>query len=314
MASCGGKQDTFSAWSCSKSMHGWIMLTWRLVMLTVVCQAMGQGDKAALIIIDVQECFLEEGSQPVPDGKEVIPVINRIRSVYEDAFSLVVLSQDWHCSDHVSFASQHPGHRPYDVVTLQYDSEGHLCASLSVPPSYPYAHSCSQVHYNISQSLWPNHCIMNVTAGPTSSAIDSRLTRKPSDEIVWKGNNCEVDSYSAFNSNGGLRHTRLHRLLQRHDITVVYVVGLALDYCVYYTSLDAHGLGYKTYTIVDATRGIAANTTQEAVSDLKTKGIHVIQSSSLAGLLSVSGGPAVHTQSHMEYLLHLLCIIYVYVS
>ncbi|XP_046545588.1 nicotinamidase-like isoform X2 [Haliotis rubra] len=291
MASCG-KQDTIIAWSCSKLLHGFSMMTWRLVMLSVLCQALGQDDKAALIIIDVQDCFLESGTLPVPEGKEVIPVINRIRSAYEDAFSMVVLSQDWHCSDHVSFASQHPGHRPFDEVTLQYDSKGHLCTSSSVPPSFPYAHACSQVRYNISQSLWPDHCIMNVTSGPTSSAIDSRLTRKPNDEIILKGNDCEVDSYSAFNSNGGLRHTRLHRLLQRNNISVVYVVGLALDYCVYYTSLDAHSLGYKTYTVADATRGIAVISTQEAVADLKTKGVHVIQSSSLAGLLSVSGAPA----------------------
>ncbi|XP_071100680.1 nicotinamidase-like isoform X2 [Haliotis cracherodii] len=288
------------------------MWTCGLVMLIVVCRAIGHGPKAALIIIDVQDCFLENGSQPVPDGKEVIPIINSIRSAHESAFSMVVLSQDWHCSDHVSFASQHPGHKPYDVVTLQYDAEeyfpnvaGHLCTS---------AHSCSQVHLNLTQRLWPDHCIMNVTSGPTSSGIDKRLTRNPYDEIVWKGNDCQVDSYSAFNSNGGLRHTRLHRLLQRNSISEVYIVGLALDYCVYYTSVDAHNLGYKTYTVIDAARGVAVNSTKTATANLKTKGIQVIKSSSLAALLGVGGASAQpQPQPHTKYLLLLLSIIHVYI-
>ncbi|XP_060063523.1 nicotinamidase-like [Ylistrum balloti] len=229
-------------------------------------------ENIALIIIDVQNCFLPGGSLAVENGQEVIPVINTLRTDYEDTFRLVVLSQDWHCSDHISFASQHTGFNAYQEVTLLYSENGTLCEPVS---------ACQSVAYNVTQMLWPDHCVIN----STSAEFDDRLIQKDSDVIIRKGYNCKVDSYSAFFDNGQFSQTGLNQILQDANISTVFVTGLALDYCVYYTSSDSKRLGYKTYLVEDASRGVASDTSEAAMADMKSKGINIIQSKEVGAIL-----------------------------
>ncbi|XP_048774974.1 nicotinamidase-like [Ostrea edulis] len=229
------------------------------------------ADKIALLVIDVQNCFLPTGNLPVADGDHVIPVINDIRRKYDNLFSLVVFSQDWHCVDHVSFASQHSGKAPYNTVILQYNNEGMLCDPTS---------QCD-VEYNITQVLWPDHCIKNTT----TAEFASNITKKNSDFIVKKGYHCKIDSYSAFFDNGGFSHTQLDRKLKENKISTVIVTGLALDYCVFYTAKDAKKLGYNVYVVEDATRGVANSTSNGAVKDMNNRGIHIIQSDQLEDIM-----------------------------
>ncbi|KAK7113413.1 nicotinamidase-like isoform X2 [Littorina saxatilis] len=264
-----------------------------LVLLTITAALAGtqtvRGHQAALLIIDVQDCFLPRGSLAVSDGDQVIPVINKLREDFKDAFSLVVLSQDWHCPDHVSFASQHPGFNPYSVVNLTYNADGALCHGASVPSNFPYAVDCSNQPGSklrvVQQTLWPDHCIRNVTSGGTSAEFSPLLTMKDSDVVVRKGYLCGVDSYSAFFDNGGFRQTELNGILKEHNIDLVVVTGLALDYCVYYTSKDAHALGYKVLTVTDAARGVAPGSTEAALEDMKNIGIELITAADLEGAL-----------------------------
>ncbi|KAK7500897.1 hypothetical protein BaRGS_00007777 [Batillaria attramentaria] len=254
-------------------------------------------DETALLIIDVQDCFLPNGSLAVTDGDQVIPVINRIRQDFEQDFSLVVLSQDWHCPDHVSFASQHEGGTPYSLVNLTYNSEGRLCREDSIVSSDQHGVRCSPQKSDsdmitVTQTLWPDHCIKNVTSGPTSAAFSDSLKRKDSDVVIRKGFNCDIDSYSAFYDNGGFRQTELNSVLKQHNVGRVVVTGLALDYCVYYTSLDAHKLGYKVITVTDAARGVAPDSTSAALSDMEANGIELVKSESLRAALDTSSNKA----------------------
>ncbi|XP_076451541.1 nicotinamidase-like [Babylonia areolata] len=247
--------------------------------------AAAEPSKAALLIIDVQDCFLPGGSLAVSQGDQVIPVINKIRADYGSQFSIVVLSQDWHCSDHVSFASQHPGVKPYFVVPLKYNAKGQLCFGSSVPDNYTYAVNCSSVNTTVNQTVWPDHCIQNETLGPTSAQFSTSLTREPTDVVIQKGDSCGVDSYSAFYDNGGFKQTALNQVLKSRDIGVVVVTGLALDYCVYYTSKDAHRLGYKVLTVTDAARGVANDSTAAALEDMRKTGVELVTEAELGEAL-----------------------------
>ncbi|XP_041374876.1 nicotinamidase-like [Gigantopelta aegis] len=263
--------------------YSWIGLLCALAV-PVTCNS-----KSALIIVDVQECFLQGGSLAVAHGNQVVPVINEIRRKYEKQFSLVILSQDWHCPDHVSFVSTHPGTSLYQVVNLTYNKEGQLCFGDNVPDTYQHGLHCNSTAYVVPQTLWPDHCIQNVT-GPTSAAFSKQMTRKQDDVVIRKGFNCEVDSYSAFFDNGGFSQTELNETLSAAGISRVFVLGLALDYCVYYTAKDANRLGFNTYLIQDASRGVARSSITNALVDMKSHGIHIIQSADMAHLF-VSRAP-----------------------
>nr|XP_022320868.1 uncharacterized protein LOC111123069 isoform X2 [Crassostrea virginica] len=225
--------------------------------------------RIALLVIDVQNCFLPTGSLPVNDGDQVIPVINGIRQQYDNLFSLVVFSQDWHCSDHISFASQHDGKNSYSTTILQYDNTGKLCES-----------TCD-VQYNLTQVLWPDHCIKNTT----DAEFAVNVTRSNTDVIVKKGYHCKIDSYSAFFDNGGFSQTELDVKLKEKDIKSVIITGLALDYCVFYTAKDAKRLGYNVYVVQDATRGVEEGTTVSAVREMKDQGINIVQSSEMSRVM-----------------------------
>lgn len=233
------------------------------------------ASNVALIIVDVQNCFLPNGSLPVHESYQVIPVINNIRRKFGSSIALTVLTQDWHCENHVSFASQHPNKSSYDVITLNYNSSGYLCPTSNV--------SCV-VNYSINQTLWPDHCVKDTDGAKFSD----QLVREPTDIVIQKGTDCHVDSYSGFFNNGGFSQTEMERSLRQHNISTVIVTGLAADYCVYYTSKDAKRLGFATYMVFDATKPFAQSTLNASQEDLKNLGVHVIFAHELNRVLAIT--------------------------
>ncbi|WP_207420493.1 bifunctional nicotinamidase/pyrazinamidase [Desertivirga brevis] len=199
----------------------------------------------ALLIIDVQNDFLPGGSLAVPSGNEIIPVINKI----QEKFDLVLATQDWHPSSHKSFASNHDGRVAFETVELK----------------------------GLNQVLWPDHCVQGSYGAELSSEIDW----KRSEVVIRKGTDPEIDSYSGFYDNGHLKSTGLAGLLKDRKIKSIYVAGLAADYCVYFTALDAISAGFDTFFIEDATRAIDAKGVQEARKDLVVRGAKIITSDEL---------------------------------
>jgi nicotinamidase/pyrazinamidase len=174
----------------------------------------------ALIIVDLQNDFLPGGALPVPHGDEVIPVANELQR----HFNLVVATKDWHPPDHGSFAANHPGKKPGDRIMLD----------------------------GIEQILWPVHCVQNTRGAEFALSFDtSRIAH-----VFHKGIDPKIDSYSTFFDNAHRRHTGLAHYLEKRAIKDIYLMGLALDYCVKYSVLDARHLGLNTHVIVDGCRGI----------------------------------------------------------
>lgn len=238
----------------------------------------------ALIIVDVQNCFTEGGTLPVPNGNEVIPVINDIRTNLGNSFSLVVRSQDWHCSDHVSFASQHPGHTIFDVIELDYNAEGELCNTTDILGDYA-VYCDDDIEYKLEQTLWPDHCVIDTE----DANFHPDLIQKDTDVVVRKGYRCQVDSYSAFFDNGGFSHTELQERLEEHDIDTVVITGLATDFCTFFTAMDAHKLKYTTYFVWDATRGIMNATMEAARKEMTDNGITILNAADLKDALECHG-------------------------
>jgi nicotinamidase/pyrazinamidase len=175
----------------------------------------------ALVIVDLQNDFLPGGALPVPGGDEVISLANEL----QDRFEMIVATQDWHPADHGSFATNHPGKRPGDRIMLD----------------------------GIEQILWPVHCVQNTRGAEFASSFDrSRVV-----QVFQKGIDPRIDSYSTFFDNAHRRATGLGDFLRERSISDVYLLGLALDYCVTYSALDARGLGFHTHVILDACRAIA---------------------------------------------------------
>ena len=177
-------------------------------------------DTDALLVIDVQNCFLPGGSLAVPGGDEIVPIINRLAA----GFHNVILTQDWHTSDHVSFAAKHPGKRPFDVIELPYGM----------------------------QVLWPDHCVQ----GTEGAALSKDLSIPHAQAIIRKGFHRAVDSYSAFLEADRTTETGLRGYLESRGLKRVFLVGLATDFCVAWSALDARRLGFAAFVIEDATRGI----------------------------------------------------------
>jgi nicotinamidase/pyrazinamidase len=204
------------------------------------------GPDAALIVVDVQNCFLPGGSLAVAKGDEIIPLINRIAKSFQN----VVLTQDWHTPGHVSFASSHTGKKPFDSVQLPYGK----------------------------QILWPDHCVQ----GTEGAAIHKDINIPHAQLILRKGFNRNVDSYSAFVEADGRSKTGLDGYLNERGIKTVYVVGLATDFCVAWTAMDARKLGLAAAVIEDACRGIDTHGSLAAAwKDMQQVGVKRIQSSDI---------------------------------
>ncbi len=204
-------------------------------------------DSAALLVIDVQNCFLPGGSLAVKDGEQVVPVINRIAK----AFTNVVLTQDWHTPAHVSFASSHAGKKPFEMVDLAYGK----------------------------QVLWPDHCVQ----GTDGAALSKDLTIPQAELIIRKGFHKEVDSYSAFTEADGKTSTGLAAYLKARNIDTVFLAGLATDFCVAWSAVDARKAGLETYVVEDACRGIdTQGSLAKAWADMAASGVKRIQSGDIA--------------------------------
>lgn len=203
-----------------------------------------------LIIVDIQYDFLPGGSLAVPGGDEIIPVVNNLT----EHFDLVVATQDWHPPDHASFASNHPGKKPFDRIELG----------------------------GMDQVLWPNHCVQGTRGAELPAALDSRRV----EAIFRKGMDPGIDSYSGLFDNGHKKSTGLGDYLKGKKADNVFVVGLAGDYCVYYTVMDALMIGFRAVLIEDATRVISDAGYQTALQAMRDKGAEVISSSDF--ILSLS--------------------------
>lgn len=174
----------------------------------------------ALIIVDVQYDFLPGGSLEVAKGDEILPIINSIQKDYD----LVVATQDWHPQDHLSFASKHEGRLPIEVIDLD----------------------------GLEQVLWPDHCVQESYGAQISEDLDSSRI----EAIFRKGMDPRIDSYSGFYDNGKRKDTGLAGYLKARKIDEVHVCGLAADFCVFFTAMDAISEGFKTSIISKATKAI----------------------------------------------------------
>ena len=205
---------------------------------------------AALIVVDIQNDFLPGGALAVPRGDETVAIANRLMSL----FPTVVLTADWHPADHASFASQHAGKSPYDVVPMPYGN----------------------------QVLWPDHCV----AGTTGADFAAGLETVRAHAVIRKGTDKNCDSYSGFLAADRKTPTGLAGYLKSRGVTTVFVCGLATDFCVAWTAHDAAAAGFKTYLIEDASRAIdAGGSLAAAMAGLKTAGVGVIEKKDVPGLL-----------------------------
>jgi nicotinamidase/pyrazinamidase len=195
----------------------------------------------ALILVDIQNDFLPGGSLEVPAGDAVIPIANRLMS----CFDLIVATQDWHPAEHSSFAENHPGTSPGDVIQLRGQP----------------------------QVLWPTHCVQ----GTTGCDLATELQAAGIHHIVLKGTDPEVDSYSGFFDNDRRHATGLERFLREKDVRRVFVMGLATDYCVKFTVLDALALGFQTHVVVDGCRGVnlEPDDVEQALQEMREAGAHL---------------------------------------
>ena len=202
----------------------------------------------ALIMVDIQHDFLPGGSLAVGNGDEII---DYVVSLMKDSgrYELVVATQDWHPAGHGSFASAHPGAHPFDLGELS----------------------------GVEQVLWPDHCVqgesgarLHATIRKTLIAITENGQRSL---IIKKGQHVEVDSYSAFFDNNHAHDTGLHRALQSYDISAVDIVGLAFDFCVKFTALDAASLGYQTSVLLQGTRAVDPAAFAPVKAELEAAGV-----------------------------------------
>jgi nicotinamidase/pyrazinamidase len=206
------------------------------------------GDVDVLAVIDVQNGFMPGGTLPVPDGDTIVPIINRLAR----AFRHVVITQDWHTKGHISFASSHPGKQPFETVDLAYGT----------------------------QVLWPDHCIQ----GTPDADLHKDLKIPHAELIIRKGYRPHVDSYSAFLEADRKTPTGLAGYLNERGLENVYFVGLATDFCVAWSALDARRAGFAASIIEDATRAIDTNDSlAKAWSDTKAAGVARITSSEITG-------------------------------
>ena len=183
-------------------------------------QALRSADRDVLLVVDVQNDFCPGGRLAVPNGHEVVPIVNRIAERFEH----VVLTQDWHPAGHRSFASSHAGRRPLETVTLSYGE----------------------------QVLWPDHCVQ----GTSGAEFHPGLAVPHAELVLRKGFHREIDSYSAFFENDRSTPTGLGGYLRERQLTRVFLAGLAFDFCVRYSAEDACRLGFEVFVIEDACRGI----------------------------------------------------------
>jgi len=203
----------------------------------------------ALILVDIQNDFVPGGALAVPTGDQIIPIVNRLQPHFE----CIIATQDWHPPEHASFSANHPHHKIGDVIDLD----------------------------GIKQILWPLHCVQNTPGAEFVPALHQGNWCG----IVQKGTDPKIDSYSGFFDNGHRKQTALEKILHDHKVTKVFLCGLATDYCIKFTAMDALKLGFKTTLIVDACTGIDVHKgdVDRAITEMRTAGVNVAQSGEVMG-------------------------------
>ncbi|MFN3906059.1 MAG: bifunctional nicotinamidase/pyrazinamidase [Acinetobacter junii] len=205
-----------------------------------------QVKQSVLIVVDVQNGFTPGGNLAVANADGIIPKINQLAQKFEH----IVLTQDWHPDQHISFADNHPNKKPFETIELDYGR----------------------------QVLWPKHCVQ----GTHDAEFHPHLNIPTAQLIIRKGCHQNIDSYSAFMEADRKTPTGLNGYLREHQINTVYIVGIATDFCVAWTAIDAAELGFDTYVIEDACKAIDLNgSLQQAWQDMLQKGVHRIEASSI---------------------------------
>jgi nicotinamidase/pyrazinamidase len=205
------------------------------------------GRDSALLVVDVQNCFLPGGSLAVKDSDQIIPVINRIARSFEN----VILTQDWHTPHHASFASSYPGKVPFETTKLSYGT----------------------------QVLWPDHCVQ----GTQDAELSKGLRLPQAQLVIRKGYHKDVDSYSAFLEADRKTPTGLYSYLKERNLGTIFIAGLATDFCVAWSAVDARQAGMTVYVIEDACRAIdVKGSLAKAWDDMRKAGVQRIQSRDLA--------------------------------
>nr|WP_171067673.1 bifunctional nicotinamidase/pyrazinamidase [Acinetobacter courvalinii] len=201
---------------------------------------------SALIVVDVQNGFTPGGNLAVTDADQIIPLINQLARQFE----MVVLTQDWHPDQHISFSDNHENKTPFETIELPYGT----------------------------QVLWPKHCVQGTADAEFHPALDIPTAQL----IIRKGFHPEIDSYSAFMEADRKTPTGLNGYLKEHQIDTVYIVGIATDFCVAWTALDAVQMGFTTYVIEDACKAIDLNgSLQSAWQSMLAQGVQRIQSGAI---------------------------------
>ncbi len=203
----------------------------------------------ALILVDIQNDFLPGGALPVPEGDRIIPLANRLQA----AFPLVVATQDWHPPGHGSFATMYPGKNLGDFGELA----------------------------GLPQVLWPVHCVQHSRGAEFAPGLDTARVER----VFQKGIDPEIDSYSGFFDNGHRRATGLGDYLRERGVTHVFIAGLATDYCVKFTALDARRLGFAVTVIADACRGVnlRPGDAAAALDEVRKAGGRIVQAEEILG-------------------------------
>lgn len=202
-----------------------------------------------LLIVDIQNDFLPGGALAVPRGDEVVPVANRVMP----AFDLVVATQDWHPAGHGSFASQHAGRKVGEVIELN----------------------------GLEQNLWPDHCVQGTRGAAFAEGLDvARIGR-----VFQKGTDPGIDSYSGFFDNSRRKSTGLGEYLSGLGVRELFVMGLATDYCVKATALDARQLGFDVRLILDGVRGVelSPGDSERAMEEMKAAGVKMVRETEIGG-------------------------------
>lgn len=205
--------------------------------------------KKALLLVDIQNDFVPGGRLAVAEGDRVVPVANAL--LESGGYGLVVATQDWHPAAHKSFASNNPGRKPGELIELA----------------------------GLPQVLWPDHCVQ----GSSGAAFVAALKTAAIDKIFQKGVDPEIDSYSGFFDNGRRKATGLGEFLKKSGVGEVHVMGLATDYCVKFSALDAASLGFKTVLIEDGCRGVELKPgdSRRAVEEMRAAGVAALRSGRL---------------------------------
>ena len=204
--------------------------------------------RTALLVIDVQNDFIPGGQLPVPEGDLIVPLINRLG----DRFKQVIITQDWHPPGHASFASSHPGREPYEVIELPYGA----------------------------QTLWPDHCVR----ATTGAELHKDLNLPHAQLIIRKGCNPDIDSYSAFLEADRKTTTGLAGYLKERGIDTLYLVGLALDFCVMFSALDARAAGFNVFVVLDACRAIDLDgSLAAAIERMQVAGVVLVSADQVPG-------------------------------